>query len=116
MLHDDFSNIIANSEYGGGHIVSFPQQFWHFGKCQDPVLSYTPDGFFTWGPYAVGSYYWLSSSSVNLLAKAVLMYDRYFEFERAEDRAIGNVLSHCGIRPTRVVLTTRSLKLSGTGT
>ena len=114
-LHDDIDNVIANSDYGG-RVISLPSPFhdphiWHFGKCSDPAVNYRADGLLTWGPYVAGSYYWLSSSCVNLLSKVALMHERYFESDRCyEDRAIGNVLKYYGIQPSHQVLTGRSLK------
>lgn len=113
-LYEDFKLIIASADYGGVVTQSDTQlrdcHFWHFGKCDDPKINHRPDGFFFLQPYARGLYYWLSPSCLNLLGRAAVIHERYFQFETYEDRAIGLVLSYYGVRPHQARLTHSSLK------
>ena len=103
VLKTVLKDVLSRSDYGGRVLPPATRlsdsQFWHFGKCKNPDINFRPDGLFFFCPYAAGACYWLSGGAINLLSKAALLHDRYFETELYEDRAVGTALNYYGVRP-----------------
>ncbi len=102
-LKSDLENEVSAFAYGGrvfrpGAPLS-ACTFWHLNKCSDAALGLRPDSLLNLSPYVAGPYYWLGKDAINLLYKAALINERYFESEIYEDRAIGTVLGYYGIDP-----------------
>jgi hypothetical protein len=73
---------------------------WHMGKCSDPHLNARPYGLLADASYAEGPCYFLSTVAVQVLGKAAVYLEQFFETERGyEDLAIGKILNHYGIKP-----------------
>src|SRR5262249_10231682 len=56
--------VLPRHRYGGRvnpRTNPYDCSFWHFGKCADQEINFTPDGLFSTAPYAGGQGYWMSA-------------------------------------------------------
>jgi hypothetical protein len=94
-LRSALSSALLVGHYGGSLISNKPFQqsaFWHFRKCQDPVVNKVPDSVLPIAPYANGPAYWLSGQAATALSKISVINENHFRNEIYEDRAVGTAL------------------------
>jgi hypothetical protein len=94
--------VLRRHRYGGRlnpRTNPYDCSFWHFGKCADQEINFTPDGLFSLAAYAGGQGYWMSAETVSAMSKISLIHERFFRVEYFEDRAIGAALFQYGVRP-----------------
>jgi hypothetical protein len=90
----------SNLDYAGfaGNNKENFERTWHFGKCEDPVLSRRAYGKRYPGAFAYGPFYYLSQNAINAFAEETLKFPDEILGHLYEDKFIGDTLREAGVK------------------
>jgi len=92
----------SSLKYSGfcGNNPYYSDRTWHFGKCQNKVISRRPYGRRHRSPYAYGGFYYLSYTALETFVTATLKFPDEIQGQVYEDMYVGFTLFEEGIKIT----------------